>query len=486
MKGFFFRLVGLWAVLSLFAVPARAAEAEDIMGPDLITGRSGLSSLYFLYDKDETWGNTIAPGGSLTLAREEGIGSLYFVFSRDCGGYTVTDDTGASYTRETPFLHDFLDLEQAFGRIPTSVTITFPAKTAINELYAFTSGQVPDFVQQWKLPREGSTDLVLFSTHGDDEHLFFAGLLPYYAGELGYQVQVVYMTDHHNNAGPTRMREMLDGLWAVGVETYPVFGDCPDYNAWDLDALYRLFRRQGFSREDLLGFVVEQLRRFRPKVAVGHDFAGEYGHTQHKAYAELLAEAVEVSMDPGAYPGSAEAYGVWDVPKTYIHLYGENPIVLNWDVPLEAFGGETAFEVSIWRGFQKHVSQVKDYEWYYRDCDTAAQIPEYSPCHFGLYRSTVGEDSAKDDLFENVTPHAEDILSQPEETTPPTETLPPLPETVPAAENPTEAPTIPTTLPTEDKPSDMTRPASLILPVFTVLLALFLLGKVLKKIFSKN
>jgi LmbE family N-acetylglucosaminyl deacetylase len=46
---------------------------------------------------------------------------------------------------------------------------------------------------------EGGADLVLFSAHGDDEHLFFAGLLPTYAEERGYRVQVVYLTDHRND-----------------------------------------------------------------------------------------------------------------------------------------------------------------------------------------------------------------------------------------------------------------------------------------------
>ena len=326
----------------------------------------------------------------------------------------MTDDnTGISCSwGGTGILHEFLDLEAAFGRAPTSVTLSFDnGKAYLTEIQAFTAGQVPDFVQKWELPVEQETDLILFTTHGDDEQLFFAGLLPYYAGELGYQVQVVYLTDHHNN-NPRRIHEMLDGLWAVGVRTYPVTGESGDYHSDSLKAAYRKSAQEGITKEELLGFVLEQLRRFRPKVAVGHDLKGEYGHGMHMMYADLLCKAVEISADPTQYPELAEQYGVWDVPKTYLHLYTKNKIVMDWDQPLERFGGMTAYEVTRDLGFPAHKSQRMSYLWYFRGKDTAAKIWRYSPCEYGLYRSTVGEDVQKNDFFENLSTYAQDREDQ--------------------------------------------------------------------------
>lgn len=407
-------LILLFSVAGVQTVRAETSdgipEAENIMKSGNITASSGFRSITHLFDGVDHWGAPSTGNCSLQLESETGISSLYTVFYRDQKYYTVTDnDTGTVYTREAPFLHDFLDLEEAFGTLPTSITITFgPDDLIINELYAFSPGKLPDFVQQWKQPGQGDTDLVLFSAHGDDEHLFFAGILPYYAAELDYQVQVVYLTDHHNNAQPTRMREMLDGLWAVGVDTYPVFGTFPDFLQKELNTTYMQYQRNGITRDDLIEFVVEQLRRFKPKVAIGHDFAGEYGHGQHMAYADVLSAAVEISMDATQYPESAEKYGVWDVPKTYFHLYEENPIVMDWDQPLESFDGESAFYASIYIGFQKHKSQVPDFEWYYAKCSKATEIEKHSPIYYGLYRSTVGADVEKNDFFENLTTHAED------------------------------------------------------------------------------
>ena len=270
---------------------------------------------------------------------------------------------------------------------------------------------MPDHVQQWEIPAAGETDIALFSTHGDDEQLFFAGLLPDYAAQRDCQVQVIYMTDHRNMTN-RRAHEMLDGLWAVGVKTYPVFGKFGDYNSRSKVEAYQRYRQKGVVKQDILSFVVEQLRRFRPKVAVGHDLNGEYGHGMHMIYAELLCKAVEISMDPAQYPKSAEVYGTWDVPKTYLHLYPEDSIVMDWDQPLEYFEGMTAFEVTRDLGFPKHASQQSYYSWYFDGKDRASDITQYSPCEFGLYRSTVGEDVLKNDFLENVTTYAQDALAE--------------------------------------------------------------------------
>ena len=221
-------------VCLLFAMPlsAQAAEtASDITDSVTKTDQQGFSKARVIYDRNQLSTAVIADASYLTLEYPEGIGSLYLIFDLEYPGYTViNNDTGAeSRWGEKGFLHEFVDLEATFGSAPKSVTIRFDSGRAqLNELYVFSSGEAPDFVQKWEAPAEGKTDLVLFSAHGDDEQLFFAGVLPYYAGELGYEVQVVYLTDHRNRT-MDRCHEMLNGLWAVGVRNYPVFGSYGDF-----------------------------------------------------------------------------------------------------------------------------------------------------------------------------------------------------------------------------------------------------------------
>ena len=440
----------MMACLCLFAPAASAAEAEDISGRELVADHSGFSSEKMLFDGRTMESLKIRDGGHIALQHDSGIGSLYIVFGVEYGEFSVTDEESGEVkiVGQTEYLHEFLDLEALFGHAPRSVTLTFDNGDAkLNELSAFTSGQAPDWVQRWAPPAEGEADLVLFSTHGDDEQLFFAGLLPYYSAERNYSVQVVYLTGHRNMT-VRRSHEMLDGLWAVGVRNYPVFGPFGDYNTRSLAEAYQKYSYKGITKEELLSFAVENVRRFRPKVAVGHDLNGEYGHGMHMLYADILCQAVEFSGDPEQFPASAEEFGVWDVPKTYLHLYQKNQIKMNWDIPLESFGGMTAFEVTKELGFPCHVSQQSYYSWYFSGMQTAAQIPEYSPCDFGLYRSTVGEDQRKNDFFEHVTTHAEDARLEAQrqeeearrlaEETRPTETAPEEPETLSVPEIKTE------------------------------------------------
>ena len=398
-------------IVSMLGMTASAEEVEarNVFSDSILIAHSGFQNVDQLVD-----GNTVTPmafgdGCSMTLYHPEGIGSLYVIFNKEYGAFSVTDlDTGEVRDfGEDAFLHEFADLQSAFGYAPAKVKLELRnGPGQMNEFYVFTPGQVPDHIQKWEQPKDGETDIVLFSAHGDDEQLFFAGLLPYYARERGYQVQVVYLTDHRNLTF-RRAHEMLDGLWAVGVTAYPVFGSYADLLSGSAKDAMSHFKAQGITEEGLLGFVVENLRRFRPMVAVGHDLKGEYGHGQHMLYAELLTRAVEITADPGQYPESAERYGTWDVPKTYLHLYPENQIYMDWDQPLESFDGMTAFEVTKKLGFPCHKSQYWDFSWYLSFKSSAAEITEYSPCEYGLYRSTVGPDVQKDDMVENVKTHTQ-------------------------------------------------------------------------------
>lgn len=401
----------LMAALLALPVTVHAEEvkqAQDISSSRLVTQFYGLYP-HQLFDNNLMVSAKTKEEAGFTLKYENGMGSLYFQFWRPYGPYTITDNsTGSVFTAGTKgFLHEYVDLTACFGHAPTSVSIDFRnGPVQLHELDVFTEGEVPSTVQKWELPEESAVDLLLFAAHSDDDQLFFAGLLPYYAIERGYEVHVAYLTDHHNNM-PYRVHEVLDGLWASGVTNHPSFAGVKDFRKSTVEEVFQEFEKGGHSREHLTGFVVEQLRRYKPIVAVGHDPDGEYGHIQHIVYSLLLREAVELTNDPAAYPEIAAQYGLWDVPKTYLHLYEENPIVMDWDKPMAACNGMTPFEVTRDYGFPAHISQQKSWGWYYFYKEKATDITTYSPCAYGLYRSTVGLDVNKDDMFENVLSHAE-------------------------------------------------------------------------------
>ena len=405
-------LICLLLLLPVMTVQAAEGEAVDISGKELVVGANRVNKDR-IFDGDQVNSQRLVWESYVTLEHEAGIGSVYILFNLEYGDYTITnEDTGETATcGQYRYLHDFVDLTELFGSAPKKITISFPQETGqLNELYVFTEGKVPDWVQIWEQPVDNETDLVLFSTHCDDEQLFFAGVLPYYAGELDYQVQVVYLTISRNHS-TRRAHEMLDGLWAVGVRSYPVYSEFGDYKAPTMEKAYSIYKYMGVEEEQLLEYVVENIRRFKPKVAIGHDIInGEYGHGAHIVYADLLVKALEITNDPSRYPESAEKYGLWDIPKTYLHLYPENEILMDWDQPLSKFGGLTAYQVTKEIGFPCHVSQVNGFLWYMAGADSAAEVQMYNPREYGLYRSTVGEDVEKNDFFENMTTYAQDKI----------------------------------------------------------------------------
>lgn len=393
---------------------ATETQAEDITKETTFSG-TGYSSFGFLKD-GSTYGYLTSNGNAeITLENEKGIASLYLMFDLEYGEYTIVDNASEKEMTagKYEFLHEYVALEE----VTTSLTIRFDSgKVRLGEIYVFTEGTPPEFVQRWDAPLEGKTDLMLLATHGDDDQLFFAGLMPYYAGELDIALQVVYLTDHRNMQ-LNRTHEMLNGLWAVGVKAYPVFGSFADFRIDSLQGTYDHYASLGTTKEDLQSFVVEQIRRFKPQVAVGHDLRGEYGHGMHMVYAELLTQALDLTGDEEKFPESAEKYGTWEIPKTYLHLYKENPIVMDWDVELTAFDGMTALQVSQKLGFPCHKSQQNT--WFRRwlnyvgmqeggtPITSATQIATYSPCQYGLYRSLVGADVEKNDFLENIVTYEE-------------------------------------------------------------------------------
>ncbi len=360
--------------------------------------------------------------GSVEISSETGIAGIYVEFDRIPTEWTVTNPAdGTSITcGKHGMLHEFADVVAAFGSLPQTLLLEFPQGTVVADVYAFGEGELPAFVQNWEPPCE-EADLLLLTSHSDDEQLFFSGVLPYYAGERGLQVQVAYVVQHFEANGVqnhVRPHELLDGLWTVGVRHYPVMSEFPDLYAESKDRekafnqAIKAYESAGIAYTDFLGYIIECLRRFKPLVVVSHDLDGEYGHGAHVVCAQALTEAIALAADEKAYPESFEKYGVWETEKVYLHLYEENPIVMDWDVPLEHFGGKTAFEVSQ-EGFGCHKSQhwTWFYKWMYgnaeRPIKKAVDIRSYSPCHYGLFYTKNGLDTMGGDFLENVVTYEE-------------------------------------------------------------------------------
>ncbi len=310
---------------------------------------------------------------------------------------------------------------------------------SICSIKVYSAGELPGSVQAWN-PPVLKADVMVVSTHQDDELIFLGGTIPYYATALKKPTVVVYMA----NCTRYRRNEALNALWKMGVRDYPDFINLQDKR---VDSIAKAVELWG-GKDHVLEVLVERIRRYKPEVIVTQDLNGEYGHNQHKTTARAMMYAIDAAADPTRYPESYEIYGAWQVKKLYHHLYKENQIEMDWETPLESLNGYTPLKVAQ-IGMNEHASQLKYY--------SVKSHGKYDNALFGLYFTTVGEDVAKNDFLENIDPDASAkyleahpeaadlvmkarLLARGETAPDPTEVPTPEPTEEPTPE-PTEAPT---------------------------------------------
>ena len=307
----------------------------------------------------------------------------------------------------------------------------------INKIRVYPEGKLPKTVIQWEAPHD-KCDLMVISTHQDDEWLWFGAIIPYYDLVQNKDVQVVYMA----NCGRYRYAEALNGIAVSGVRTYPYFVGLKDKYDSTLDEAKQTW---GGSNH-IVEVMTEVIRRFKPEVILTHDWNGEYGHPQHRLTSRCMEYAIEAAADPSRYPESAQTYGAWQVKKLYRHLEEKDRIEFDWHVAYEEFGGRTGLQVAT-DSMNQHASQLNAYQ--------VQDHGKYDNALFGLSYSAVGSDVEHNDLFENIAAAAPTPEPTPEAT--------PTPEPVeePAVDAGFEADdTSPEVVPAETSASDEPEPTA--------------------------
>ena len=380
--------------ITLLCIPY-LAMAKDITSECDITINTARQKE--LKDEDYNTYITKSYNSAIMVSCLEEIKNIYIVYHDKAIKGKILFENSENLVGQKGYLHELVKVNSNIS----SFKLSYEEKYSLADIYIFTDDNLPDYVQDWSTL--DTADLMLFSTHADDEQLFFAGLLPKYV-DARKDVQVVYFTNHFNNK--MRYHELLNGLWAVGIKNYPLISEFPDAYSQTRDGALMNFTNAGFKIDDLLKFQVDAIRKYKPYVVVGHDENGEYGHGQHILNTYLLETAYKKAKDKTFDEESVKKYGTWEIQKLYLHLYPENKLCLDYDVPLKSFGGKTAYEMSK-IGYSKHISQQGTWftEWLNgknNKFTSVTEIKTFNPCEFGLYYTGVGDDVAKDDLFENV------------------------------------------------------------------------------------
>lgn len=381
-------------LLLLIPLKVNALEATDITNDCIIKLNEQTNNK--IIDKNYKTYQNVNKDSVINISSDSNIKGLYIIY--EFKGYkgTINYNDKNAKIGTNGFAHEYINLDNS----TKNITIKYEEDALISDIYVLSEGDIPGWVQDWNNPHE-EADLLLFSTHADDEQLFFLGLIPTYV-DRGLKVQVAYLVHHNDNQ--KRIHEQLNGLWTVGEKYYPVLGVIPDAYSESLEGAINNLKRVNLDEEYVIKFQTEQLRRFKPLVVIGHDELGEYSHGQHILNTHALKEAINRSNDKNYYQDLN--FEPWEVKKLYLHLYKENQIVMDYDTPLNGFNGRTAYEVSK-EGYKCHESQ--QWTWFTawingknNSYTKSTDINKYSPNIFGLYYTAVGNDQNKNDFFENI------------------------------------------------------------------------------------
>lgn len=410
-------LIALLTLLALSLSVAFAAEANDITEDCKFKVCSSGRKYTLMTDKKYTsyWeSNKIkTPWIAITAPEGKPIAGLYVCFGNMPESWEIqTSDDGKDWFTAVPgdtrFLHAYVALPQPAQHVRLVVTSEKKTALRINELFVLSEGDLPDWVQVWQ-PTEEKADILFLSTHPDDELIFFGGAIPTYAVEQQRKVVVAYFT----RSNTTRSSELLNGLWHMGVRTYPVIGNFKDSYAKNLKAAYKSAGGKGKVNEWIVGLY----RQYKPEVVVTQDTNGEYGHKQHMMIADAAQNCIALAANEDEFTASTIAYGTWQVKKLYLHLYPENQITFDWTVPLKSMNGATGIELAE-EAYTLHKTQASS------GMSVTETGTKYDNRVFGLAFTTVGEDVRKDDFLENIydAPGSYDAAANNVEATPaPTE-----------------------------------------------------------------
>ncbi len=379
-------------ILLILMSSASAKEADDISMQCTYVTSSSKRSFKMLFDKKYTnyWESVSNYESKVEVTAPSGIPiyGTYVCFGRVPDEWRIevfeNEEWKEVFKGEKAFLHQYIPLN---GVEKYRIVSNGFGKNClrINELFSFSRGNLPNWVQIWD-DTHSKADIMFLVAHPDDEILFMGGAIPTYASEYNRNVVVAYMT----TSNTTRSSELLNGLWEMGLKNYPVLGDFRDVYMKNLNDAYVKWGK-GLARE----FVIELFRKYKPEVVVTHDINGEYGHGAHELVADVAIYAYDKAAKKGEIPESFYEHGSWQVKKLYLHLFDENIIKFNWQNKISSLGNKTGEEIAR-KAYSYHETQQNN-KFKFDDL-----INDYDYESFGLIKSEVGVDLIKNDFLEHI------------------------------------------------------------------------------------
>lgn len=368
------KILALFAIAALFfpstalaETPERASQPGEAIGVTLTLPEETAPFAYRLTDAYVVSRVSFRVKDTLSIEPETAAGVLVLDWYDVPASYTVTQlgADGAALLEET-ITDGRLGRAVALDSACKKIAVLFGEAGALGGVAAYAADEaLPQGAARFQ-PAPEQADLLVVTAEPGMEWLQFGAVLPLYAREKGMQVTVLYLSDYGKRA---RAYEALAGLYEAGISDYPVFGgfSCDNYDSYKMAV-------EGFDKKALADYLKEEIARLNPKVIVTHSRQDVSG--AHSLAAECVLYAAVRSA------GVQKVYTVGEAE-------GTRPTVLDMYAPLNAYDGKTAADVAK-SAYALHAAR----HIFLSEIDTSGA--------YTLAYSTVGEDEAKNDLFEHV------------------------------------------------------------------------------------
>lgn len=371
------RLALLICILALLSAPAvaRAEESTPSQPADVPVGCSftlpeeSAPYAYRLNDGLVITRVSLKANASFTITPEGTISTLVLDWFTVPASYTVSQlNAGGTAISEETISDVFVRRVIAIDPSCASISVSNLPEGTIGDVAAYSSVAPDSVTTQALSPSPTAVDLLILAVGPGDESRDFGALLPTYAQEKGIRTAVLYLSDYGKRA---RVDEALSGLASMGYLEYPIFGgfSCSNYDSYDMAA-------EGFNKTNVIKYLKAQIAALNPKVVVAYSAEDSIG--SHRFVNECVVRAVHESESVQKF-------------YTFGASEGAAPTVVAMDAPLNAYAGQTAAEVAQ-TAYNLHVSQ------------RVFGLSIDATSAYTLAYTTLGEDEAKNDLFEHIDP----------------------------------------------------------------------------------
>lgn len=362
--------------LALLSVPAvtRAENIDPSQPTDVPVGCSftlpeeSASYAYRLSDGLVTSRVHLKANSAFTITPEGEISTLVLDWYTVPGSYTVSQlNAGGTAISEETITDGFLRRVISIDPSCASVTVSNLPEGDIGDVAAYSSVSPTSTTTQALLPAPTSVDLLILAVGPGDESKQFGALVPTYAKERGIKTAILYLSNYGKRA---RVDEALSGLASEGYLEYPIFGgySCSNYDSYAMAA-------EEFNKTNVIKYLKAEIAALKPKVVVAHSAEDPVG--SHQFANECVIRAVRESE-------SVQKFYTFGAAADVV------PTIVDMNTPLNAYTGKTAAEVAQ-AAYNLHVSQRV----FGLSIDTTSA--------YTLAYTTVGEDEAKNDLFEHIS-----------------------------------------------------------------------------------